>query len=89
MPAQRPREQPVPDDDWPTAAVPGRPAQPAPPPPPARPAEPAHERPAGVPYPGFDPGDEPAEEEHQATRESNEEQALRLLREQLGAERID
>jgi DNA polymerase-3 subunit gamma/tau len=40
-------------------------------------------------YPGFDPGDEPVEEEQPAVRESSEEQAIRLLREHLGAERID
>jgi DNA polymerase III subunit gamma/tau len=38
---------------------------------------------------GFDPGDEPIDEEPPAVRESSEEQALRLLREHLGAERID
>jgi DNA polymerase-3 subunit gamma/tau len=38
---------------------------------------------------GFDPGDEPADEDEPVVRESSEEQALRLLREHLGAERID
>lgn len=38
---------------------------------------------------GFDPGDEPVDEEGPVIRESSEEQALRLLREHLGAERID
>jgi DNA polymerase III subunit gamma/tau len=38
---------------------------------------------------GFDPGDEPVEEDGPVVRESSEEQALRLLREHLGAERID
>ena len=38
---------------------------------------------------GFDPGDEPVDDEQPAVRESSEEQALRLLKEHLGAERID
>jgi DNA polymerase III subunit gamma/tau len=38
---------------------------------------------------GFDPGDEPMDDEQPAVRESSEEQALRLLKEHLGAERID
>ncbi len=40
-------------------------------------------------YEGFDPGDGPVDEEDSGTpRESSEEQALRLLRETLGAEKI-
>jgi DNA polymerase-3 subunit gamma/tau len=40
-------------------------------------------------YPGFDPGDEPGDEgDRHAVRESSEEQALRLLAEALGAEKI-
>jgi DNA polymerase-3 subunit gamma/tau len=40
--------------------------------------------------PGFDPGDEPVDDAEGGTvvRESSEEQALRLLTEALGAERI-
>jgi len=72
---------------------------PAPPPPPSPSAS---RRPAGSDRPawheepppyeteyGFDPGDEPIDDEPPAARESSEEQALRLLREHLGAERID
>jgi len=65
----------------------------------ARPASaprPAPERPTWDEEPppyeteyGFDPGDEPIDDEAPAVRESSEEQALRLLREHLGAERID
>jgi DNA polymerase-3 subunit gamma/tau len=42
-------------------------------------------------YPGFDPGDEPTDEvvDERVIRESSEEQALRLLAEALGAEKID
>jgi DNA polymerase-3 subunit gamma/tau len=41
-------------------------------------------------YPGFDPGDEPADPGDEGTvRESSEDQALRLLSEALGAERIE
>jgi DNA polymerase-3 subunit gamma/tau len=42
-------------------------------------------------YPGFDPGDEPTDEvlDERVVRESAEEQALRLLAEALGAEKID
>lgn len=43
----------------------------------------------GPRYPGFDPGDEPLDDEPGTPRESGEEQALRLLTEALGAERID
>jgi DNA polymerase-3 subunit gamma/tau len=42
-------------------------------------------------YPGFDPGDEPTDDviDERTVRESTEEQALRLLAEALGAEKID
>jgi DNA polymerase-3 subunit gamma/tau len=41
-------------------------------------------------YPGFDPGDEPDDDgPARHVRETSEEQALRLLTEALGAERID
>jgi DNA polymerase-3 subunit gamma/tau len=42
-------------------------------------------------YPGFDPGDEPLDDEDGSAtpRETSEETAMRLLREHLGAERID
>ncbi|WP_405429095.1 DNA polymerase III subunit gamma and tau [Micromonospora sp. NBC_00617] len=48
--------------------------------------------PAAVPtYEGFDPGDEPLDEviDEKTARESSEEQAVRLLRETFGAEKID
>ncbi|SCE72506.1 DNA polymerase-3 subunit gamma/tau [Micromonospora viridifaciens] len=42
-------------------------------------------------YEGFDPGDEPLDDviDEQTARQSSEEQAVRLLREALGAEKID
>lgn len=42
-------------------------------------------------YEGFDPGDEPLDEviDERTARQSSEEQAVRLLREALGAEKID
>ncbi|MBN1171596.1 MAG: DNA polymerase III subunit gamma and tau, partial [Micromonosporaceae bacterium] len=41
-------------------------------------------------YPGFDPGDEPVDDEQAAgPRESGADQAVRLLTEVFGAERID
>ncbi|HEX5596956.1 MAG TPA: DNA polymerase III subunit gamma and tau [Micromonosporaceae bacterium] len=45
----------------------------------------------GVTYEGFDPGDEPLDDsvDDQTVRETGEEQALRLLKEALGAEPID
>ncbi|WP_422737347.1 DNA polymerase III subunit gamma and tau [Micromonospora sp. WMMD729] len=54
-------------------------------------------RPGGAPpaakptYEGFDPGDEPLDEviDEKTARESSEEQAVRLLRETFGAEKID
>jgi DNA polymerase-3 subunit gamma/tau len=43
----------------------------------------------GAEYPGFDPGDEPLDDDEEAgPRESSEEVAVRLLTEALGAERI-
>ncbi|MFC5925231.1 DNA polymerase III subunit gamma and tau [Micromonospora vulcania] len=48
--------------------------------------------PAATPtYEGFDPGDEPLDEviDEKTARESSEEQAVRLLRETFGAEKID
>jgi DNA polymerase III subunit gamma/tau len=55
------------------------------------PFDPDYDRPVADHYDGFDPGDEPLDDEAGGlvTRESSEEQALRLLRETLGAERID
>ncbi|MEU7995831.1 DNA polymerase III subunit gamma and tau [Micromonospora sp. NPDC049060] len=48
-------------------------------------------RPAAPNFEGFDPGDEPLDEviDEQTARESSEEQAVRLLREVFGAEKID
>ncbi|NJC72819.1 DNA polymerase III subunit gamma and tau [Planosporangium thailandense] len=56
------------------------------------PYDPDYDGPVSDPeYPGFDPGDEPTDEvlDERVIRESTEEQALRLLAEALGAERID
>lgn len=46
---------------------------------------------AAVVHEGFDPGDEPLDEviDERTARQSSEEQAVRLLREAFGAERID
>ena len=43
-----------------------------------------------MPYEGFDPGDEPTDEVIDATtaRQTSEEQAIRLLQQAFGAERI-
>ncbi|MGW5672698.1 DNA polymerase III subunit gamma and tau, partial [Micromonospora sp. NPDC003776] len=50
---------------------------------PAAPATPAYE--------GFDPGDEPLDDviDERTARQSSEEQAVQLLREVFGAEKID
>jgi len=55
------------------------------------PFDPDYDRPVRDQFEGFDPGDEPLDDVVDAAtaRESSEEQALRLLRETLGAERID
>ncbi|MEV1329641.1 DNA polymerase III subunit gamma and tau [Micromonospora costi] len=56
------------------------------------PVRPGGGRPAATPvYEGFDPGDEPLDDviDEKTARESSEEQAVRLLREALGAEKID
>ncbi|MFG1891837.1 DNA polymerase III subunit gamma and tau [Micromonospora sp. NPDC049051] len=47
--------------------------------------------PAAPNFEGFDPGDEPLDEviDERTARESSEEQAVRLLREAFGAEKID
>ncbi|MFF4880955.1 DNA polymerase III subunit gamma and tau [Micromonospora sp. NPDC000668] len=55
-------------------------------------AKPGGAAPAATPtYEGFDPGDEPLDEviDEKTARESSEEQAVRLLRETFGAEKID
>ncbi|MEV6708696.1 DNA polymerase III subunit gamma and tau, partial [Micromonospora wenchangensis] len=49
-------------------------------------------QPAAAPaYEGFDPGDEPLDEviDERTARQSSEEQAVQLLREAFGAEKID
>jgi DNA polymerase-3 subunit gamma/tau len=48
-------------------------------------------QPAAPNYEGFDPGDEPLDEviDERTARQSSEEQAVQLLREALGAEKID
>ncbi|MEV1158693.1 DNA polymerase III subunit gamma and tau [Micromonospora chokoriensis] len=59
---------------------------------PTRGGRPGGAAPAGTPvYEGFDPGDEPLDEviDEKTARESSEEQAVRLLRETFGAEKID
>lgn len=59
---------------------------------PTRGGRPGGAAPASTPvYEGFDPGDEPLDEviDEKTARESSEEQAVRLLRETFGAEKID
>ncbi|MFI5926298.1 DNA polymerase III subunit gamma and tau [Micromonospora sp. NPDC051543] len=59
---------------------------------PLRGGRPGGTAPAAKPtYEGFDPGDEPLDEviDEKTARESSEEQAVRLLRETFGAEKID
>ncbi|WP_435205475.1 DNA polymerase III subunit gamma and tau [Micromonospora sp. bgisy143] len=59
---------------------------------PVRGGRPGGATPAAKPtYEGFDPGDEPLDEviDEKTARESSEEQAVRLLRETFGAEKID
>ncbi|MGW2622831.1 DNA polymerase III subunit gamma and tau [Micromonospora taraxaci] len=59
---------------------------------PTRGGRPGGAAPAATPvYEGFDPGDEPLDEviDEKTARESSEEQAVRLLRETFGAEKID
>ncbi|WP_204946041.1 DNA polymerase III subunit gamma and tau [Micromonospora luteifusca] len=59
---------------------------------PSRGGRPGGAAPAAAPaYEGFDPGDEPLDEviDEKTARESSEEQAVRLLRETFGAEKID
>ncbi|MGC4876900.1 DNA polymerase III subunit gamma and tau [Micromonospora sp. DT43] len=59
---------------------------------PQRGRRPGGAAPAAAPaYEGFDPGDEPLDEviDEKTARESSEEQAVRLLRETFGAEKID
>jgi DNA polymerase III subunit gamma/tau len=57
---------------------------------PAKNAPPRKAAPKAAADPGFDPGDEPLDDEVDpaTARQSSEEQAIRLLTEQLGAERI-
>lgn len=83
--------------DWPEAARPGGAASPAiqdaPPPPPAAPASPAPARPANGSRSGNKPDgrfDDQVDMEGDArmTSGSSEQQALRLLQETLGAEKI-
>jgi DNA polymerase-3 subunit gamma/tau len=40
-------------------------------------------------YEGFDPGDEPLDDDEQSVRQTSEQQALQLLQQALGAEKID
>jgi len=46
--------------------------------------------PRAVSYEGFDPGDEPLDDviDEQTARQSSEQQAMRLLQQTLGAEKI-
>ncbi|MEV5207525.1 hypothetical protein AB0K35_08585 [Micromonospora sp. NPDC053740] len=57
---------------------------------PARAGRPGGAAPAPA-FEGFDPGDEPLDEiiDEKTARESSEEQAVRLLRETFGAEKIN
>ncbi|GAA1748439.1 DNA polymerase III subunit gamma and tau [Luedemannella helvata] len=53
------------------------------------PFDPDYDKPSGDRfYDGFDPGDEPLDDETEASLGTSEEQALRLLAEKLGAEKI-
>ncbi|MEU8087193.1 DNA polymerase III subunit gamma and tau [Micromonospora sp. NPDC049101] len=58
---------------------------------PVRGGRPGGAAPAAPVYEGFDPGDEPLDEviDEKTARESSEEQAVRLLRETFGAEKIN
>ncbi|SCG66996.1 DNA polymerase III subunit gamma and tau [Micromonospora zamorensis] len=58
---------------------------------PTRGGRPGGAAPATPVYEGFDPGDEPLDEviDEKTARESSEEQAVRLLRETFGAEKIN
>jgi DNA polymerase-3 subunit gamma/tau len=57
---------------------------------PAKQSKPVEEPPPDPGYEGFDPGDEPLDDviDEQTARRSSEEQALQLLRQTLGAEKI-
>jgi DNA polymerase-3 subunit gamma/tau len=55
------------------------------------PYDPEFDGPSGAPsYEGFDPGDEPLDDviDEKTARESSEQQAMRLLQEAFGAEKI-
>jgi DNA polymerase-3 subunit gamma/tau len=56
----------------------------------SKPAKPVEEPPPDPEYEGFDPGDEPLDDivDEQTARQTSEEQALQLLRQTLGAEKI-
>ena len=57
---------------------------------PAKQSKPVDEPPPDAEYEGFDPGDEPLDDvvDEQTARRTSEEQALQLLRQTLGAEKI-
>jgi DNA polymerase-3 subunit gamma/tau len=100
LPDPDPEPEPQRSGDWPTPARPGAPASaPAAPAPrtgtakstPAKKAAPKRQPPPqAAADPGFDPGDEPLDDavDPATARQNSEEQAIRLLTEQLGAERI-
>jgi DNA polymerase-3 subunit gamma/tau len=99
-----PEPEPERDDgDWPTPARPGAAPEGPPPDRPVKAAARSGQRatksaprarqnpaPKQADSPGFDPGDEPLDDgvDPASARQSSEEQAIRLLTEQLGAERI-
>jgi DNA polymerase-3 subunit gamma/tau len=89
-PARAPATRPAPARPEPQAQPAARPtSQPAPVPAAARAGWSEEPPPVYESDYGFDPGDEPVDEDGPVVRETSEEQALRLLREHLGAERID
>jgi DNA polymerase-3 subunit gamma/tau len=96
LPEPEPAREPADSGDWPTPARPGEvkaggrggggPARSAP----AKKAAPKQAAATAAADPGFDPGDEPLDDgvDPATARQNSEEQAIRLLTEQLGAERI-
>jgi DNA polymerase-3 subunit gamma/tau len=90
--SREPSDSSAEEGDWPTPARPGGNAVPAQKPPQAAtaseepPFDPDYDRPPPK-YEGFDPGDEPLDDAT-AVRETSEEQAIRVLTEHFGAERI-
>jgi DNA polymerase-3 subunit gamma/tau len=98
LPAPDPEPEPARSGDWPTPARPGgapssgsaRTAPQQQTPQKAARKVPAKPAATATADPGFDPGDEPLDDavDPATARQNSEEQAIRLLTEQLGAERI-